>query len=139
MAEPQVPLPEGRYGRSASEEARTDRRLKIIGACLGAGALALIGWIGFGHISKGSEVNAELIKFKVISDEEVQAQLEVHKDRELTGVCTVRALADDKAEVGRKDFTFEQRQTRIDKVVSLRTTDRATSAQLIGCRPAEND
>ncbi|MCK1795680.1 DUF4307 domain-containing protein [Streptomyces sp. XM4193] len=139
MAEPQVPLPAGRYGRSAADEERTDRRLKIVGACLGAAALALIGWIGFGHISKGSDVNAELIKFKVISDEEVQAQLEVHKDRDLTGVCTVRALAEDKGEVGRKDFTFEQRETRVDEVVSLRTTARASSAQLIGCRPAQGN
>lgn len=138
MAEPQLPLPEGRYGRSASQEARTDRRLKIVGGCLGAAALGLIGWIGFGHISAGNEVNAELIKFKVVSAEEVQAHLEVRKDRDLTGVCTVRALAEDKAEVGRKDFTFEQAESRIDKVVSLRTTDLATSAQLIGCRPAND-
>ena len=138
MAEPQLPLPEGRYGRSASQEARTDRRLKIVGGCLGAAALGLIGCIGFGHISAGNEVNAEHIKFKVVSAVEVQAHLEVRKDRDLTGVCTVRALAEDKAEVGRKDFTFEQAESRIDKVVSLRTTDLATSAQLIGCRPAND-
>lgn len=138
MAESQVPLAEGRYGRSASQDARTDRRLKIVGGCLGAAALALIGWIGFGHISAGSEVSAELIKFKVVSAEEVQAHLEVRKGRELTGVCTVRALAEDKAEVGRKDFTFEQAQTRVDEVVSIRTTGVATSAQLVGCRPASD-
>lgn len=139
MAEQHVPLPEGRYGRSASEDARTDRRLKIVGGCLGAGALALITWIGFGHISAGSDVNAELIKFKVISEEEAQAQLEVHKDPSLTGVCTVRALAADKAEVGRKDFRFAQRESRVDEVVSLRTTGRASAVQLIGCRPSEGD
>ncbi|MDK1472646.1 DUF4307 domain-containing protein [Streptomyces sp. 549] len=131
--------PEGRYGRSGGDEARTDRRLKLLGAVLGAAFLGLIGWIGFSHISSGSQISGELIKFQVVSDEEVRAHLEVRKGSDVEGVCAVRALSEDKAEVGRADFAFDGARSRIDEVVSLRTTARATSAQLLRCQRTDGD
>ena len=53
-------LPEGRYGRSADE--RTDRKLTIVGAALGAVLLGVIGWIGWDYVA-GQSVSAEVIKF----------------------------------------------------------------------------
>ena len=35
--------------------------------------------------------------------------------------------------MGRADFRFDQDSTRIDKVVTLRTTARGTTAELLGC------
>lgn len=131
--------PAGRYGRSVRDDARTDRRLKILGAVLGAGSLGLIVWFGVAHVSSGSDVSAELIKFWKVSGEEVRVHLEVRKDPDITGVCALRALSEDKAEVGRADYTFPPGESRIDEVVSLRTTAEATTAELVRCNPAERD
>ncbi|MFE7181233.1 DUF4307 domain-containing protein [Streptomyces erythrochromogenes] len=126
-------LPEGRYGRSADE--RTDRKLKIIGAALGAVLLGVIGWIGWDYVA-GRSVSAEVIKFQVISDTEVKVHLEVRKDASVTGVCTMVSQDEQHAEVGRADFTFAQPQSRVDEVVSVKTTGRATMIELVGCQPA---
>ncbi|MFD8013073.1 DUF4307 domain-containing protein [Streptomyces sp. NPDC058955] len=123
-------LPEGRYGRSADE--RADRKLKVVGAVLGTLFLAMIGWFGW-HYVVDSEISAEMIKFDVVSDTEVQVHLEVRKDRGVEGVCTLRSRSEDGAEVARKDVTVAEPGTRVDRVYSLRTTARATSAELMGC------
>ncbi|MGW0362200.1 DUF4307 domain-containing protein [Streptomyces sp. NPDC002990] len=126
-------LPEGRYGRSADE--RADRKLKIVGAVLGAVLLAVVGWIGWGYVTSQS-VSAEVIKFQVVSDTEVQVHLEVRKEASVTGVCTLSSQDKDHGEVGRADFTFAQPDSRVDEVVSLKTMGRAATAELIGCQPA---
>ncbi|MFB6837321.1 DUF4307 domain-containing protein [Streptomyces sp. NPDC056361] len=123
-------LPEGRYGRSADE--RADRKLRIIGAVLGVLFLALMGWFGWYYVVD-NKISAEMIKFDVVSDTEVQVHLEVRKDEGVEGVCTLRSRAEDGAEVARKDVRIDDPATRVDTVVSLRTTARATSAELIGC------
>lgn len=126
-------LPEGRYGRSADE--RADRKLKIVGAALGAVLLGVVGWIGWDYIA-GQSVSAEVIKFQVVSDSEVQVHLEVRKDASATGVCTLSSQDKEHGEVGRADYTFAQPAERVDEVVSLRTTGRATMIELVGCQPA---
>ncbi|MFD3700605.1 DUF4307 domain-containing protein [Streptomyces sp. NPDC058646] len=126
-------LPEGRYGRTADE--RADRRLKVVGSVLGVVLLGVVGWIGWGYIA-GKSVSAEVIKFQVVSDTEVQVHLEVRKEASVTGVCTLSSQDKEHGEVGRADFTFAQPQARVDEVVSLKTTSRATMIELIGCQPA---
>ncbi|MGW6981717.1 DUF4307 domain-containing protein [Streptomyces sp. NPDC054932] len=126
-------LPEGRYGRSADE--RADRKLKIIGSVLGALLLGVIGWIGWGYVA-GQSVSAEVIKFQVISDTEVKVHLEVRKEFSVTGVCSLSSQDKEHAEVGRADFTFAQDRSRVDEVVTLKTTSRATMIELVGCQPA---
>ncbi|MCX5204572.1 DUF4307 domain-containing protein [Streptomyces sp. NBC_00237] len=124
--------PDGRYGRSA--DARADRKLKIIGSVLGVLLLLLVGWLGYGYISKQT-ISAELIKFDLNSSQtEVAVHLEIRKDADATGTCTVRAIAESGAEVGRKDVRIDQvGQTRIDEIYPIRTTAKATSAELLGC------
>lgn len=126
-------LPEGRYGRSADE--RADRKLKVVGAAAGALLLGVVGWIGWDYIA-GQSVSAEVIKFQVVSDNEVKVHLEVRKETSVTGVCTLSSQDEEHAEVGRADFTFPQAAARVDEVVSLRTTTRATMIELVGCQPA---
>ncbi|WP_328300490.1 DUF4307 domain-containing protein [Streptomyces sp. NBC_00435] len=126
-------LPEGRYGRSADE--RADRKLKIIGSVLGVGLLGVVGWIGWDYVA-GQSVSAEVIKFKVVSDTAVEVHLEVRKEASVTGVCTLSSQDEEHGEVGRADFTFAQEDRRVDEMVTLRTTGRATMIELIGCRPA---
>ncbi|MCX2926688.1 DUF4307 domain-containing protein [Streptomyces sp. NEAU-W12] len=121
--------PESRYGRSSDE--RADRTLKIVGAGLAAVVLALFGWFGYHYVVQ-NEISGELISFDV-SKTEVRVRLEVHKDAGVEGYCTVRSQAGDGAEVGRADFRFGGDDTRVDRVVTLRTTSPGTSAELLGC------
>ncbi|WP_406146321.1 DUF4307 domain-containing protein [Streptomyces sp. NBC_01012] len=130
MAAVREALPEGRYGRSPDQ--RADRKLKIIGSVLGVAFLALIGWFGYDSLA-GNDISAELIKSKIVSDSRAEAHLEVRKDRDTDGHCTLRALSTEGAEVGRAAFPFDERSDRIDKVVTLRTTSRATAVELQGC------
>ncbi|MFF9807365.1 DUF4307 domain-containing protein [Streptomyces coeruleorubidus] len=122
-------LPEGRYGRSSDE--RADRTLKVVGAVLAAVLLGLVGWFGYHYVAQ-SEISAEVISFEP-GRESVQVHLEVRKDAGTDGYCTVRSQAENGAEVGRADFRFDGDATRIDKVVTLRTTSPGTTAELLGC------
>lgn len=122
-------LPEGRYGRPGDE--RTDRTLKIVGGVLGAVLLAVIGWFAYHYVGQ-NEISGEVISFQT-SQDSVKVHLEVRKDADATGYCTVRSQAADGLEVGRADFRFGGHATRIDKVVTLRTTSRGTTAELLGC------
>ncbi|HET9382967.1 MAG TPA: DUF4307 domain-containing protein [Streptomyces sp.] len=121
--------PEGRYGRASAE--RDDRTLKIVGAVLGAALLALIGYFAYHYVAQ-NKISAEVIEFDTTKNA-VKVHLEVRKDAGASGYCTVRSQAENGAEVGRADFRFEGDATRIDRVVTLRTTSPGTTAELLGC------
>jgi hypothetical protein len=122
-------LPEGRYGRSADE--RADRKLKVIGSVLGAALLVLIGWFAY-HYVAGNKISVEIYTFDT-SAHSVKVHLRGDKDAGVDGYCTVRSQAENGAEVGRADFRFAAGTTDIDKIVTLRTTSRGTTAELLGC------
>ncbi|QTZ93804.1 DUF4307 domain-containing protein [Streptomyces auratus] len=126
-------LPEGRYGRSA--DARADRKLKIIGSVLGVALLGVIAWCGISYIA-GQDLSGRVITWDAVSDHAVKVHLEVVKDADAKGVCTLRSQAEDGSEVGRKDVTVDQRAGQVDTEVTLRTTKRATNAVLVGCTAA---
>ncbi|MFF9477710.1 DUF4307 domain-containing protein [Streptomyces sp. NPDC014733] len=128
-------LPEGRYGRSSN--GRNDRGLKIVGGVLGAALLGVVAWCGISYIG-GQQVSGRVITWEAVPDGTVKVHLEVVKDRDATGVCTLRVLSADKAEVGRKDVTVGGRGEQIDTEVTLRTTGRATAAELVGCASASS-
>ncbi|MFD9461002.1 DUF4307 domain-containing protein [Streptomyces sp. NPDC060027] len=130
MSTASTQLPEGRYGRSADE--RADRKLKIIGGVLGVALIGVVGWFGYDYIG-GTEISAQVISFKPVSDSAVEAHLEVRKDAGASGYCTLRSQSADGVEVGRADFRFDQDSSRVDKVVTLRTTARGSTAELLGC------
>ncbi|MFJ3864012.1 DUF4307 domain-containing protein [Streptomyces nigra] len=121
--------PEGRYGRSS--DARADRTLKAVGGVLGVLLLALVGYFGYHYVGQ-NKISAEVIEFDAVENA-VHVHLEVRKDAGATGYCTVRSQSESGAEVGRADFRFDGDETRIDKVVTLRTTARGTTAELLGC------
>ncbi|MER6334763.1 DUF4307 domain-containing protein [Streptomyces sp. NPDC014983] len=122
-------LPAGRYGRSSDE--RADRRLKVAAVVLGAALLALVGYFAYHYVAQ-TRISAQVITFDS-TDTAVKAHLEVHKDAGTDGYCTLRSQGADGAEVGRADFHFTGSATRIDQVVTLRTTARGTTAELLGC------
>jgi uncharacterized protein DUF4307 len=123
-------LPPGRYG--ADTDARADRRLRQVGAVLGAVVLVLVGWYGWAKMT-ATTVSGEVISFRVVSDRAVVARLEIRKDAGVTGVCTLRSQSADQTEVGRRDVRFAQRSGKIDTDVTIRTTARGTTAELLGC------
>ncbi|MFD3836149.1 DUF4307 domain-containing protein [Streptomyces sp. NPDC058642] len=122
-------LPEGRYGRSSDE--RADHKLKIAGVVLGALLLALMGYFAYHYVGQ-NKISAEVISFEQEKDS-VKVHLEVRKDSGASGYCTLRSQAESGAEVGRADFRFDGDATRIDRVVTLRTTSPGTTAELLGC------
>ncbi|MGW5122092.1 DUF4307 domain-containing protein [Streptomyces noursei] len=133
MAAVREGLPDGRYGRSADQ--RADRKLKIIGAVLGVALLGVVGWLGVSYIS-GQDLSGRIITWEAVSDHAVKVHLEVVKDKDDTGVCTLRSQATDGSEVGRKDVAIDQRTGQVDTEVTVRTTKRATNAVLVGCTGA---
>ena len=135
MAVVREQAPPGRYGRSA--DAHADHRLRVVATVLGVAAAVLIGWLGY-HYVAGTSVSGEVIKFKRVSATAVQVHLEVHKDKGATGSCTLRALNDGHVEVGRKDVRFTPSQTRVDQIVTVRTTESATATELVGCNTDSN-
>ncbi|MGC4995558.1 MULTISPECIES: DUF4307 domain-containing protein [unclassified Streptomyces] len=129
MATASTRLPEGRYGRSSDE--RADHRLKILGAVLGAALIALVGFFAYHYVAK-NEISAQVITFQA-TDHTVRVHLEVHRDADVAGYCTLRSQSAEGAEVGRADFRFTGPDTRVDKVVTLRTTSKGSTAELLGC------
>jgi hypothetical protein len=125
-------LPEGRYGSSRSADARADRKLRIAAIVLGALFAGLLVWFGWYYVV-GNKFSGEVIAFQAHPGK-VEVHLEIRKDADASGYCTIRSQSADGAEVGRADFHFDQRQERIDKVVTLRTAGgRGSTAELVGC------
>lgn len=128
-------LPEGRYGRTGRDDGRTDRRLTVVGAVLGAALLGFTLWAGVSYLTE-QRVSGELTGFTIVSDTEVEATVAVRKPATVDGVCTVRSQAEDGLEVGRAQFRFDEDAGSLHRSVRLKTTDRATSAELVGCAEA---
>ncbi|MBQ1092876.1 DUF4307 domain-containing protein [Streptomyces sp. B93] len=122
-------LPEGRYGRSSDE--RANRTLKVVGAVLGAVLVAVIGYFAYHYIG-GNRVSGQVISFD-LADDAVKVRLQIEKDADVSGYCTVRSQAEDGAEVGRADFRFGGDATTVTQVVTLRTTAPGSTAELVGC------
>ncbi|MGP4112538.1 DUF4307 domain-containing protein [Streptomyces sp. 4N509B] len=135
MANDRTVPPEGRYGRSRAERARTDRRLTITGIVLGVALLAFVAWAGISYVSE-QRVSGELTTFDVVSDTEVRLSLAVRKPADTDGVCTVRAQAEDGLEVGRTELRLTDEGDDIHRAFTLRTTERATAVELLSCSEA---
>ncbi|AWW37872.1 membrane protein [Streptomyces sp. AS58] len=121
--------PAGRYGRSSDE--RADRTLKVVGAALGVLLLGVIGYFGYHYVGQ-NKISAEVISFD-LADDAVKVELAVEKDAGASGYCTVRSQGENGAEVGRADFRFDGDATRVTRTVTLRTTEPATTAELLDC------
>jgi hypothetical protein len=126
-------VPAGRYGPSA--DARADRKLKIVAVVLGALVAVGVGWYGYRTLT-GNEISAQVVAFQAVSDQSVEIHLEVHKDAGTTVVCTLRSVDADHNEVGRKDVRLAQHAKEVDTLVTLRTTARGETGELVGCQTA---
>ncbi|MFJ3789338.1 DUF4307 domain-containing protein [Kitasatospora sp. NPDC090091] len=128
-------LPEGRYGRRDDRE--TDRRLKAVGAVCAVVALGLLAWLGGSYLIRETTMNGLVPTFEAVSDGEMKLHLAVRKSDGTSGSCTVRSQGADGAVVGVADFPVPAGGSSYDAWVSLRTTSRGTTAELLGCTPAK--
>ncbi|MFF2657743.1 DUF4307 domain-containing protein [Kitasatospora sp. NPDC058032] len=126
-------LPEDRYGRRGDRE--SDRRLKVVGAVCAVVMLGLIVWLGGSYLIRETKINGTVPTFQALSDTELQLHLAVRKSDGTAGSCTVRSQGEDGAVVGVADFAVPAEGSEYDAVVSLRTTARGTTAELLGCTP----
>ncbi|SEO90040.1 DUF4307 domain-containing protein [Actinacidiphila rubida] len=140
QSEPPASPPEGRYGSGdrrfdRDADARADRTLRRVALVLGVLVAVGIGWYGWRSIAD-SPVSAQVVAFKAVSDQAVEIHLEVHKDAGSAVVCTLRSEDADHNEVGRKDVRLTQHAGQVDTVVTVRTTARGTTGELVGCSTA---
>jgi len=129
-------VPEGRYSRRSDTEA--DRRLRIAAVVCGVLFLGLVGWLGTSYLLRETAINGSVPTFQAVSDGELQLQLSVRKSDGTAGTCTVRSQGEDGTVVGVSDFPVPAAGSTYDAVVTLRTTARGTTAQLLGCTPAKD-
>jgi hypothetical protein len=125
--------PAGRYGPGA--DARADRRLRIAAVVFGVLVAAGVGWYGYDTLA-GDKVTAQVVAFEAVSDQALQIHLEVHKGADSVAVCTLRSVDADHNEVGRKDVRITQHGKQVDTLVTVRTTARGTTGEVVGCSDA---
>jgi hypothetical protein len=127
--------PADRYGRAADADARANRQLRIAAVVLGALALVGIVWYGWRSVAD-NQVSAQVVAFEAVSDQAVEIHLEVHKRAGTVAVCTLRSEDKDHNEVGRKDVRLAQHSTQVDTIVTVRTTARGETGELVSCGTA---
>ncbi|MFB7227384.1 SURF1 family cytochrome oxidase biogenesis protein [Streptomyces fimicarius] len=123
-------------GSDLGEDARKDRILKVVGGVLAAVFVGFLAWSGTAYLT-GQNYSGELVTFEVVSPEAVDARLSVRKNTDAVVVCTLRALSEQGREVSRVDVRFPDREKDVDRRVRVRTTDRATALELVGCQDAK--
>ncbi|RKE20889.1 DUF4307 domain-containing protein [Streptomyces sp. TLI_171] len=130
-------VPAGRYSRT--DDRAADRRLRVAAVVCGVLFLGLITWLGGSYLLRETTMNGAVPTFQTVSDTEVQLQLSVRKSEGTAGVCTVRSQGEDGAVVGQSDFQVPAAGSSYDKVVTLRTIARGTTAELLGCTPDKEE
>lgn len=127
--------PADRYGRSPDADARANRQLRIAAIVLGVLTALGIGWYGWTSLT-GDQVSAQVVAFRAVSDQAMEIHLEVHKGAGTVAVCTLRSQDKDHNEVGRKDVRLAQHAKQVDTVVTVRTTARGETGEVVHCGKA---
>lgn len=120
--------PVGRYG---TDPAVTERRTRRVYLAVLALVLAVIAVIGANYVLKPS-FDGEVVSFDV-TDTTVQIHLQVSKPAGTAGSCTVRSRDANGNEVGRVDVPLPRQPSSYATVVTLRTSARGTTGELVGC------
>ncbi len=130
-AEPSAPraLPTGRYGMDLAEK---DRRIHKVYLAVVALAVVLMGALTAVYVM-GSPVNGEVETFQVVSSSEVQIHLQVTKNADQNGSCTVRSRDANGNVVGQTTVTVPKALSTWDTIISLKTTSLGTTGELVSC------
>ena len=122
-------LPAGRYGMDLAEK---DRRIHKVYLAVVVLAVLLMGGLTAVYVM-GSPVNGEVETFQVVSSSEVQIHLQVTKNADQDGSCTVRSRDANGDVVGQTTVTVPKALSTWDTIVSLKTTSLGTTGELVSC------
>jgi hypothetical protein len=122
-------VPAGRYG---ADPARSDRRWRRAHWVFALLFVLVIGGVGASYVLR-SQVTGEIVSFQISSDSEVQIHLQVSKSGGRDASCTVRSRDVNGNEVGRVTVPVPKASSDYDTVVTLRTSARGTTGELVGC------
>jgi hypothetical protein len=125
----------GNSGRFGGDDRRADQRLRVAAVVCGVLFLGVVAWLGTSYLLRESKLNGGVPTFQVISPTAVQAHLAVQKHNGVSGVCTLRSQAADGTVVGQLDVRIPAAGSSYDTVVTIRTTGKGTTAELMGCTP----
>ena len=123
---------DARYGRNRNR--RRDRIFAIVVA--GAAILGFGGWsIGYA-VWQASAVNGTLISYKVVDSTATTVDVQLVRATSAAVLCDVRTFAADFGIVGFKTVTFVagQEDSPVLRGITVRTTQRAVSADVKNCR-----
>lgn len=124
-------FPPDRYGRRRSPRAYPRWLFPVVIAVV---VLAGVGIAAKLYKSYGdSSVQDRVLRYNVVSDQEVQIVLEVSGSRDTPLKCEVRSRGVDGSEVGRTSVTVPAGDDVVTRTISLKTTKRATTGEDAGC------
>jgi uncharacterized protein DUF4307 len=123
-----------RYGRPGRS-----RRPLIIGLAAVL-AVAGLGWLVWAAvIGSNPPVTSRLLAFKIVSETQVTATVQVDRTKSVEATCRVQAKAADFSIVGELTLTVPADSPRHQALPATLTTQRtATSVVLIGCTTADS-
>ncbi|GAA2080860.1 DUF4307 domain-containing protein [Actinomadura alba] len=115
--------------------APTRRRLGPAHLVIGlVAALAAFGWaFVMANVNQTPGIVAQTITFRVLSDSQVEINFSVTKPRDSSVRCVVHAVDTDFAEVAREEVVVPSGTERLHTTRQLRTSARATAAQIKDC------
>jgi hypothetical protein len=119
-----------RYGRPPRRFGPAARRVAVGAALAAAVAVVAVVWA----LSRPA-VEAGVTAFRAVSDTRVDVTFEVHKPARDTAVCVVRARDSHGGQAGYAQVTIgPARASSVTVTTALRTTARATTGEVGGCR-----
>lgn len=118
--------------------ARAPRRLRPAHAIIGVVvAVAAAGWAYvMANVGQTPGIVAQTVAFRVIDDHAVEIDYSVTKPTDREVRCVLRALDVNFAEVARVEITVLGGTAHVAREQLLRTSARATSAQVMDCAEA---
>lgn len=115
-----------RYG---TDRPRTGARALAVAAIV-----VFVAIIGYVTWRLGSpSVQANLIRFTVVSDERADVVFDVHRTGENATTCVIRGQGEDHADVGYATVTISPGRSYVQATYPLATSSRATAVEVLGC------
>lgn len=91
-----------------------------------------LAWAAWFH--SDPPIRAELIRFDVTGEHEVRIQIDLAlRESGISGVCAVRALAEDHTPVGEHNLTTAELAEAEGTWIPLRTERRASAVEVVRC------
>jgi hypothetical protein len=122
-------LPAGRYGPPP----RSGRRPTVVVALV-AVTVEVLAWILWVVIESRSPVQWTDVGFRILSNQRVDVTYDVHKDKDATVTCTLRALDQGKSTVGTTDVEIgPSTSDTIRRTDTVRTSALAVTGIVRSC------